>query len=127
MAFTHRVTQNVNGGKPITKENDYSGSGQISIDETIADSTTDGLVAMSLDVSQIKSIYIVATVAMLLETNSGSAPAETISLVADVPYVWTTDSYDTNLLATDITALFLTNVSGGAGNFTLECVYDATP
>lgn len=127
MAFTHRITQSVAGGKPVTKENDYSGSGQLSIDETIAESTTDGLVVMSLDVSQIKSVYIVSTVDMLLETNSGSTPDDTISLVAGVPYVWTTDSYDSNLLATDITAIYLTNTSGGSGNFTLECVYDATP
>ncbi len=37
------------------------------------------------------------------------------------------DSYHPNLLTTDITALYITNASGNAATFYLECVYDPTP
>ena len=128
MSFTHTLRmQWSGGGRVITKDVEATGAAQTSISETVADSETNCEIAFTMDVSEIAAIYIVSSQDVTLETNSGSEAAETISLVADVPYVWHADSYYTNLLATDITALFVTNASGEEATFQLEVVYDPTP
>jgi hypothetical protein len=129
MAATHTLGTSLGGassGLSTTKQ--YSGTGEVNIvAETVADSVTDQLIVISIDVSQIKSIYILSTQDLTLETNNSGAPVDTISLVANMPYIWTTDSYDTNKLGTDVTAIYLTNSSGATATFDLRCVYDSTP
>ncbi len=127
MAFTHILATNWNGGGvSLSRSSSYSASAEQNIDEAIPDSSTDLEVALVLDVSEIKSIYMVSDQALTVETNLVSG-TDTIVLVADVPYIWYTGSYYTNLLATDVTKLFLTNASGSTANFKLRCVVDATP
>lgn len=128
MAFTHKLNLNWEGlGRQIVSQNSYSGDSQTSINVAVPDSTSDQLVVFSLDVSQIKSIYIKSDVDMTLETNDGTTPADTLVLVANEPYIWWSGSLFTNLLATDVTALYLTTGSVGAGTFELEVVFDSTP
>jgi hypothetical protein len=114
-------------GRSISKSNSYSGSASISIEESVANSATDFAVVVAIDVSAIKAIYINSSKAVTMETNSGSAADESISLLADKPYVWTNDSYFANLLETDITVLYFTNASGSAATVNIEVVLDATP
>lgn len=128
MPFTHTLTEKlVVGNTSIEKSNAQSAGANTSIDETIADSTTDGLINFTLDVSQLQSIYIVSDADITIETNDGSSPADTLSLVAGVPYVWHADSYHTCLLTTDITALYVTNASGGSARLQIEALHDPTP
>lgn len=132
MAFTHTVATNWSGGGiSIPRSNQYSGSGEVNITETVADSITDKEVALVLDVSEIKSIYIVSDQDLTLETNNAGAPVDTIALLAGVPYIWNTDSYPSASeppeLNADITALFLTNASGSTATFELRCIVDVTP
>ncbi len=94
---------------------------------TVADSATDFLVTIGIDVSLIKAIIIVSDQDVLMETNSGSTPDDTISLLADNPYIWYTGSYFTNLLATDVTALYFTNSSGAVATVEILVIYDSTP
>jgi len=128
MAFQHTITEKVTrDGQSVTSENTFTGSGQISINETIQDGQTDKLINFALDVSQIQSIYIVSDQDLTLETNDGTTPDDTINLVANKPYIWYQGSYFTNLLTTDITALYATNSSGADATLQIEVVYDATP
>lgn len=128
MSVTHTLHQNwVNGSRAIASSKNYTGNASNTLDETIADSSTDFEIAFTLDVSAIKSIYILSDQAITLETNNGGAPADTLTLVAGHPYIWNTDSEFTNLLATDITALFITNASGATATLKLEVVFDPTP
>ena len=129
MSFTHKLNLNWDGGsRLLVSSNSYTGDAQgPSLAIPVADGVTDQLAVFTLDVSQIKVIYMKSDVAMTVETNSSSAPDETLVLVAGEPYIWWTGCLFTNLLATDITALYLTNASGAAGTFELEVVYDATP
>ena len=128
MSFQHSIQQRWNGnGQTETQTNTYTGTGQISIDESVADSSTDFLITGTLDVSAVQALYINSTQNVTLETNSGSAPADTISLKANVPYIWTTDSYDAMKLATDVTAFYVTNASGSAAQLRIEALTDATP
>lgn len=95
--------------------------------ETIADSSTDFQINVAIDVSAVKSFYLVSSQNVTVETNSGSSPADTLTLTANDPYVWTTDSLDTFQLGTDVTAFFVTNASGSSATLDLVAVVDATP
>ncbi len=128
MAFTHAVTVGVQpSGGGVSRTASYSASSELAMTETIADSSTDYEITTSIDVSAVKSFYVVSDRAVTLETNSGSSPADTISLKAGIPYIWNTDSYDTFKLGTDVTAIFITNASGGTATLELRCIQDATP
>ena len=129
MAATHSLGLNWAGGNTsLSSSQTFTGTGEANIvTESVPDSETDQQVNIAIDVSEIQSIYIKSSAALTLETNSASVPDDTIVLVANVPYIWYTGSYFTNLLTVDVTALFLTNASGGAATFELRCVYDSTP
>ena len=128
MAFTQTFTEQW-GGRGIThgKVGTYTSSGSFSIEEDILASQTDHPIDMVLDVSTIQLIYIVATSIMTLETNVAGAPVNTIVLAANKPYVWASDCTWTNLLADDVTALFVTTGVGQAGTLRIECLFDTTP
>lgn len=133
MSHTATVTQALTVGTPRTQTNTYTGTGLLQIDETITTGQSDYLIACTLDVSTIKSIWICSDKAVTLETNNGAAPSNTITLKANVPYVWTDDGVATTkgyaalLLTVDVTALYITNASGSTAVFRLEALYDATP
>jgi hypothetical protein len=125
--FNHVITEKVEvGATQITKTSLHTGAAKQSIEETVPDSSTDLEIAFALDVSQLKSIYIVSDQDITLETNSGSAADDTIALVAGVPYIWHSDSYHTCLLGTDITELYATNASGTDATLQIEALYDPT-
>lgn len=104
----------------------YTGSGLIGVQDAIAGSCTTQI-NVAIDVSAVKQIVIHSTVAATLKTNSSGSPANTIVLKADVEYVWNTDSYDTFLLTTDVTAVFMVVAGATAGVLTISGVQDATP
>lgn len=62
-------------------------------------------------------------------TSAGTLTAgnDTIALLANVPYVWTTNSYATSLLTVDVEAIAITNASGSAALVNIHSVIDATP
>ena len=127
MAFTHTIGRNwSSGGRSIEHANAYTGDAQESLSVTVPADSDDLLVAFQLDVSQIQAIYFVSDQDLTLKTNSDFAPDETINLVAGVPYVWALGDYLVNLLATDITALYLTRGSGEDALFQLEVLSDPT-
>lgn len=126
--FSQTITHSVTGtGIGINSSNTYSGDGRDGRSIAVADSTTDLLVDIAINVSEIQSIYMRSSTDLKVETNDATTPDETINLLAGKPYVWSTGSYFANLLATDITKLFLTNASGAAATFDLEVVIDSTP
>jgi len=128
MSFEHAITEEyIGGGATRTKRNTYTADAQNSREVAIADSETDFEVALALDVSEIKALYICSTQDVTLETNDGSTPDDTISLKANVPYIWHEDSYHDCLLTTDVTALFITNASGAEATLIIEVAFDSTP
>jgi hypothetical protein len=128
MSFSHSVTvgvQTSSGG--VTKTKSYSGSSETLVSESFPTATTDGDIVVAIDVSAVKSFYLVSDKAVTVETNDGSSPDDTIVLKADVPYFWNTDSYDTFLLTADVTVLYITNVSGSTASIELRVIQDASP
>jgi hypothetical protein len=127
MAYSHTITFAVEPGiNGLSHAKSYSASADRNFSETIAVGT-DTLVSNPIDVSAVKSYYIVSDRVVTIETNSGSAADDTIVLKAGVPYVWNTDSYDAFLLGTDVTGFYITNASGGSAVVEQRCVLDATP
>ncbi len=127
MSFTITVTEKTAiDGESISSANAFTGSGRASVDETIALSQTDKLVAFSLDVSSVVAFYMVSDVACTVETNATDhAGGNIITLVAGIPYVWYTGKYDTFLLTSDVTKLYITT-GGTAAHLQIDTVYDAT-
>lgn len=129
MAVTHRIVDTYSAGGRSSGGNtrEYSGSQETYFEESIANGGTDVVVAFTLDVSACKSFFIISDKDITLETNSGSAADDTIALLANRPYQWDTESYDSFLLGTDVTALYFTNSSGAAATVKCHALTDATP
>ena len=128
MSFTATITETIEiGGLQITQANSYTDSAETRIDEAVTDSQTDIPIALVQDVSETAIVYIVSDQAVTLEFNNSTTGVPEIVLLAGVPYVWHTNSYFTDLLATDITALFVTNASGSTANVKVRFLYDSTP
>jgi hypothetical protein len=127
MSFTHTLTKRVapGAGTQISKAIENTGGLEANLSESIAASQTNLQLNYALDVSAVKSFYMVASVDMLVETNSGGSPVDTINLRANEPYDWHVNAYNTFKFGTDITALFITNTL--AGTLEIRCVVDVTP
>ena len=128
MSFTHAIHEKVTvGGTSISKTTTLTGGAKVSLEETIADSTTDGAVVFALDVSACKSFYMVSDQDITIETNDGSSPDDTINLIAGIPYVWHEDKYESFLLTSDVETLYVTNSSGAEAKLQIEALTDPTP
>ena len=115
-------------GQLLQKVKEYSGSlVQLIQDESVADSQTDFEITVALDVSAVKCFALVSSETVTLETNDGTTPANTLSLVADKMYQWDTDAYDAFLLDTDVTSVFITNASGAAALINMWALLDPSP
>lgn len=97
------------------------------ISESIANSTTDGLVNWTCDYSTLRFLLIKSDQAITIETNSGSTPDDTFSIAANIPFAWYYNSGITCPITADITAAYVTNASGSAANLTIISMTDATP
>lgn len=87
-------------------------SGQlITISESISANQTNLAIACAFDVSKLKAFFIVSDENCTLETNSGSSPADTFALEADVPILWNEDMPITNPFGTNVTGLYVTNTT----------------
>lgn len=128
MSFSHVLAQSwSSSGREITSSKAYTGDSQISIDVSVPDSSTDMFVELSLDISEIQTIYILSDQAITLETNDGTTPGDTIVLVANKPLTWEVDSGHDNLFTVDVAALYVTQSSGSAARLQIEALTDPTP
>jgi hypothetical protein len=127
VSIAHRITFKFQNGTDILEVTKGQSSGQErNMSEAIAISATDALVAFTCDFSQLKSLYIKCDQALTIKTNSSGAPAQTITLAANVPYVWTYGSGITCPITADITALYITNGSGSLANLEIRALEDPT-
>ena len=98
--------------------------------EPVADSATNFVVAYVLDVSAVKSFYINSDQDILLDTNVDApdpgVDGDVISLLANVPYVWHANDYNSFLLTVDVTDFRFTNASGSTANIDCVALYDAS-
>jgi hypothetical protein len=138
MAFTQNIIWSLLLSEPGGATQNFNwtdtdtDSGSIEISEAIADATTDGLVAFALDISEIASFAMWSDQALLIETNDGTTPGDSITLVANQPLLYSASAAaafgitNQNPFSVDITALYVTNSSGSTANLEIRVVYDAT-
>ncbi len=99
---------------------------EIAMEESIP-IAADNLVAFTLDVSQCKAFFMVADQNLTVETNANNAAGgQTITLTANVPFFWQTNSGITCPLTPDITALYVTNASAAVATLKIRCLVDPT-
>ena len=129
MAFTHTVTFTHSGGSTSVDQSVALTSGsEQNLSEAVADSTSDGLVAFTCDFSQLKALTIKSDQDISICTNdtSGGSPDQTLTITANIPYVWVYGSGITCPITTDITALYVTNASGSTANLEIRALEDPT-
>lgn len=120
-------------GTNYNKQLTATGTAVVSIDgEQVADSQTDfQIVLPAIDVSAVKSCVIISDQAVLIETNDGTTPDNTLTLNANDPYIWRkqTNQYDAFKFTVDIgvNGIYVTNSSGSTATIYAEFVLDATP
>jgi hypothetical protein len=114
MTFDAQIRSDVtsNAGS-ISASRAFSGDTQINLDTTIAAATTNQLFTLAIDVSQVKMLVMLAENAMTIKTNSSGSPANTVNLLAGVPYEYGEGGYSTLVLTTDVTAIYVTSTLGG--------------
>ena len=128
MAYSATISEVViAGGRNVTTTNILTGSSYQGIDEEVADSETNKEIIFTLDYSAATLFYVNSTQNVTFETNDGEAPANTLNLLANIPYIWYTGKYDTLKITTDITKVFITNASGSTATIRIEAITDATP
>ena len=128
MAFSQTVKFIWSEGSNSVEQSFAQSSGaESNIDEEFTTGTTDGLTAFTLDYSQCKVFYMLASGgALTVKTNSSGAPDQTIALASGVPYVWVATSGITCPITTDITALYITNASGATVTRKIRSLTDPT-
>lgn len=97
------------------------------VDESIADEAEDQLVSCAFTLAQLKVFAMVSTRALTVKTNDAIAPQETITLAANSPFVYIPGSGVPVPFAGNVTALYVSNASGGTAALTIRGLVDATP
>jgi hypothetical protein len=111
MSITHNqsLTVNTNGSAPVSGKVSEVGNTEVALNVALAAGTTDQLQALTLTAANLQSLILVASQNLTIETNSGTTPAQTISLVAGIPLVWSKSAgYFANPITANVTALYLT-------------------
>lgn len=113
-------------GVTLSQDVDVQGSYE-EIDETVAGEATDSEIDYALDVSACKLFWIESDQPCTVETNSGSAADNSLTLAADEPYLWYDGCGATFVLDTDVTSLFVTVPGTTGANIKIRHLRDATP
>lgn len=120
--WTHEV-----GNNTISYQRSFSADQEINTEISVPDSSTDLQVVMGVDISEIKSAFVVSDQDVTIETNDGTTPADTFAMNANRPLDWDDESPVSNPFSADITGLYITNASGSAATVRVRIVLDATP
>lgn len=110
MRHTQKLSVTLDTNVTLSGQQTETGGTELVIDQTVAASQTNSLVACAFDKDTLQSVIVVADKDVLLETNSGGSPATSINLKAGVPLMWSASAgYFTNpFTAADVTAFYLT-------------------
>lgn len=124
-AYVRTVISGV--GDKLDARYDLTGTGGLLVDESIADAQTDKLVSLAFTLAALEVFGMVSTRALTVKTNDAGSPQDTISLAANVPFIYIPGSGVPAAFAGDVTALYVTNASGAAAALTIRGLVDATP
>lgn len=128
MSMTHKLNFALDDGTRLNfPEVSIPVGAQVRIDESIPIGNNQ-LVALTLDVSQMAYLIILADQALTLEFNNSTSGVPTIVLEANEFKLWfdSGSGGPANPLGTDVTALYVTNASDAAARLRLWAGYDPT-
>ena len=127
MAISGSVRMVITGiGNTVDASIAVTGSGAIVIDESIANAVTDGLIDCSFVLARLSAFYMCSDKALTIETNSSGAPQETITLVANKPFVYVPGVGLPSPFAGNVTALYASNASGSTAVLQIRVLLDVT-
>lgn len=130
MAITHKISVRINYNQTaVTWDASQTTGAESNMSESIPDASTDLQVTWEADVSEMKSLLMLASGGNItVETNSGSTPTDTISLTDGVPVLWVSGNNVANPLTADVTTdIYVTNSSGSDVTLTILSATDPTP
>jgi hypothetical protein len=110
MAFNVDVATVVSSsGQNIADSVRYSGNSLVQIDRSFSSAPTNAVHEVSIDISELQVLTLIATANCTVKTNNTGSPDDTFTLVANQAYVWRTGINDP--LDADITVLYITSES----------------
>lgn len=128
---THKITRQVQvGGKTLKGEISVVSPMGVTLDDggsQVATQNATTQFMVGIDVSAVKSFFLMSDKNLTLKTNSTGSPANTIALVANVPYEWHEGDYNVFLLTTDVTSMYFVNAGAQDAHVYMECGVDPTP
>ncbi len=109
--FTHTIgnTYRTDAGTISSTSAIYTGDAEIDLDAVVALSTTNKEFDIQFVKTDVISLIMQSDKAVTVKTNSSGSPSDTISLAANMPLVWHTDSPTSMPLAGNVTKIFVTN------------------
>lgn len=112
MASARVTTAVVDGDTSFSTSTTTTVTTVVTMEETVGPSVTDQAHVVGIDISELDVFYMVADGALTVQTNDGTTPADTFTLVANQPVIFLNGG--TNPFSADVTALYLTNASSTA-------------
>lgn len=116
MSITHTIIRSYKdqSSTAISSSETPTGNTENNLDISVAVGT-DTAVAWACVRANLQALVISSDRALTIETNSGSSPVDTISLVGGQALVWTLakDAIARCPFSANATSLFVTNASGG--------------
>lgn len=111
---------------PLRSTQDVTADAIVAFDGTVAASQTDFLISLNLDVSQIRALFMLVTGGdVLLQSNDGTTPDDTITLKDGVALIWDSISgYFDNPFSADVTAIYATTSAGSQRSLQIYAVLD---
>lgn len=130
--LTRTLILSYRGADAINKSFDLTGGSEQNLDEAVAAGSNPLSIAFPLDVSALKLLYIVADQDLVVKTNDNTTPNNTFTLVAGVPFVWSTGGAalrDTGgtAVSTDVVTLKVTNAGEDDATLQIRALLDPTP
>jgi hypothetical protein len=123
------LKQLTGNGTTRTARETCTGSGNPRVSESIADSSTDKHVNITIDASSMTLLWISCDQEITLTPiDASNAPVgSAISVGPTHAYSWTSATGAANPLSGDVAYFHVTNASGAAAALVIEALDDATP
>lgn len=124
---SHIVRSSVQiGARTIAGEATLTGGLSKSIDEAAPGVETSTPMTLTLDVSAVKSLYMLSDQDAAVEFAHSGGPTQ-IDLTADKPFQWFTGCGHDFPISADVTSVIVTVLGADTARFQLEAIIDATP
>ncbi len=129
MAFTHTTRiqwTSPNGGVEVSGTVSETADAEQNRQLAIAASTPDQEFDLDFLKDDLKSIFMLATEDLTVETNAADhTGGQQIDLVAGVPFWWALSSGVANPITADVTKIFVTNAVARAATLDIRILYDS--